>query len=424
MRVLVVTPVSPPTPEIDVQGVYRRLGVFVSAIGKVANALEILYFVSPGHSALRLEPARLDEVQSTFWGTRVGASLAPLRNVSHVPMQYGLGLFSLLAHPAYFPLAGREQIVALEACLDRAPDLIFVHRLAGMSPFWGLRRRLPPILLDLDDVEHRVKVRSALASPSWPVKAFKLLQAPAFFIAERRSVAVAAKAFVCSELDRRHLQHIGFGSKVVTIPNAVPMPGETDQTSPEQSVLFLGGYHYPPNSEAADRLITRIWPIIRGRVPAARLIIAGNFPEKIASFAGRPEGVEFTGLVDDLNALYRRSRLICCPLMNGGGTRLKLIEAAAFAKPMVSTTVGAEGLDFRNDQEILIRDDDHDIAEACVQLLGDRALCQRFGAAASLKARSLYDLNVVQDRIIAQISDVVGPKVIHPGTAIANPVVG
>ena len=94
--------------------------------------------------------------------------------------------------------------------------------------------------------------------------------------------------------------------------------------------------------------------------------------------------------------------MVCCPLSNGGGTRLKLIEAAAYGKAIVSTSVGAEGLSFSDGAEILIRDDDIGIAEACVRLLNDDGLCARLGEAARTKAKSLYDRPVIRDRIASE----------------------
>ena len=103
-------------------------------------------------------------------------------------------------------------------------------------------------------------------------------------------------------------------------------------------------------------LFRRIWPLVLQQDETARLIVAGDGPELIPSYRLRPINVEFTGLVSDLDALYERSRIICCPIITGGGTRLKLIEAAAHSKPMITTPIGAEGLLFENERDILIRE--------------------------------------------------------------------
>jgi glycosyltransferase involved in cell wall biosynthesis len=197
----------------------------------------------------------------------------------------------------------------------------------------------------------------------------------------------------------------GMGSNVAVGPNGVDVANREPSVSPEKTILFLGNYTYPPNAEAAERLISQIWPLIRQQVGTARLIIAGDYPELIPAYASSPPSVEFTGLVHDLEALYARSRVICCPIVNGGGTRVKLLEAAAYAKPIVATTVGAEGLSFENELEILIRNIDSEIAQACCRLLTDDALSLRLGTSAYQKACSHYELGHIRKNIAHRLAD-------------------
>ena len=164
-------------------------------------------------------------------------------------------------------------------------------------------------------------------------------------------------------------------------------------------MLFLGTYGYQPNCDAAERLIRHIWPPVRERVPEARLLIAGKGSERLASFKDAPPGVTFTGFVDDLDGLYAMSRVVACPLTAGGGTRLKLVEAASYGRPMVSTRVGAEGLDFEADREIVLRDDDAGFADACVHLLRDDAACDRLGRAARAKMQARYGMDEIAARV-------------------------
>ncbi|MHC5733168.1 MAG: glycosyltransferase family 4 protein, partial [Nostoc sp.] len=88
----------------------------------------------------------------------------------------------------------------------------------------------------------------------------------------------------------------------------------------------------PNNVIGANFLIENIWPLIYQQHPEARLIIAGKSPENIRTYSDNIPGVEFTGFVPDINALYDQTRVVCCPILSGGGTRLKIIEAAAYGK--------------------------------------------------------------------------------------------
>jgi glycosyltransferase involved in cell wall biosynthesis len=195
-----------------------------------------------------------------------------------------------------------------------------------------------------------------------------------------------------------------FGDGVSCIPNAIDVPPGIEPYSLQPTILFLGSYQYSPNADAADRLISRIWPKIRSAT-AARLVIAGSSPHLIKSFASAPASVEFPGIVQDLQQLYRDTRIVCCPITRGGGTRLKLVEAAAYGRAIVSTRIGAEGLALQNEQDILVRDSDDAIADACIRLLADPELCQQLGRGAHLAARQNYDARQVRALIRAHLLD-------------------
>jgi glycosyltransferase involved in cell wall biosynthesis len=156
--------------------------------------------------------------------------------------------------------------------------------------------------------------------------------------------------------------------------------------------------------QAAEHLIDHIWPLVALQVPGARLLIAGGKPERVRQHAAPPERVEFLGFVDDLSALYARAAVVCCPLLTGAGTRIKIIEAAAHGKAIVSTTLGAEGLQFRDGSEILLRDGAENFARACVHMLQDPATRETMGSAARVQARLQYDRTAVVAGIRAHMA--------------------
>jgi glycosyltransferase involved in cell wall biosynthesis len=147
--------------------------------------------------------------------------------------------------------------------------------------------------------------------------------------------------------------------------------------------------------------------LILRQLPQARLLIAGDKPERIRQFDAGPAAVSFLGFVEDLHALYAQATVVCCPLLTGAGTRIKIIEAAAYGKAVVSTTLGAEGLQFRDGSEILLRNDPAGFAQACVELLQDRATRGALGAQARARARHAYDRTAVVASIRARILETV-----------------
>jgi glycosyltransferase involved in cell wall biosynthesis len=373
--------------------------MFVRAIAQLSDELEVLHFVSADWMAANPDLRDLDESQSAHWGTPVRVTVAVLRDPPREGWRYALSMVSLAARPRFSRFTGAAQLQALAACLARRPDLVFVHRLTCMIPLLQLHQALPPLFFDLDDIEHRVKIRTALADSSLRSKLSNLLQVPAIYWSERRAVRRSMRTYLCSEDDCRYLRRVGIRDGVTSIANAVSLPLNVTAPSRDATILFLGGYDYPPNAQAAERLITRIWPRIRAKFRNARLLIAGGSPQLIPSFSSRPSGVEFSGFVQDLHSVYDRTRLICSPICIGGGTRVKLIEAAAWGRPMVSTSMGAEGLLFENGTEILIQDDDELIARDCARLLEDYSFCLRMATAARQRASSVYEAGAVCQRI-------------------------
>eukprot|EP01037_Dinobryon_pediforme_P005819 gene5819-5884_t len=393
---LIVSTIAMFPLEQAVDGIFTRLKLFVSAVAEISSSVSILFLVPDVDVVSDQHTKGLDKRLSAFWGIEIRA-----RFVLSQPRRTGFyahyinGIWSAADQPAIAHYTGADQLRAVAEALDAAPDLVLVFGLPAMVAVLKTGRRPARLFFDLNDVEHRVRIRTALAPPIWPGKLAYLAQAPALFFAERSAAAVCRSMFVCSDVDLNYLKRWRYPGKLIAVPNAVPIPEQVGPLTASPVLLFLGGYGYGPNRDAAERLITRIWPLVRTKRPDARLVIAGKSPEHIPSFVDCPERVEFTGFVTDLDALYARVRVITCPITSGGGTRLKLLEAAAYGKPMVSTSIGAEGLKFRTGQEIMIADHDVAFAAACLHLLDDDAEAGRLGDAARAAVCETYDLSVI-----------------------------
>lgn len=385
------------------EGVYQRLGLFVRALSSLTSHIHIAHLTPQGIAA-EPDQGNLSRVQSKYWDRPVSVTLIGRRSRRETLWNhYFAGILSVAQQPPFFPFGGREQASQIEAFLAARPDIIFVHRLAAMCPVLATRHRPENMFFDLDDVEHHATVRAALNPPVHPGKLAYLGQVPALALMEKRGASLAKLCFVCSELDRSRLGRIGIRDKVAVIPNAARPPDAIPDPRPGNTLLFLGAYHYAPNREAAERLATRIMPLVLKHVPDARLLIAGAGSHDLPSRRITPPGVEYLGFVADLKELYARSKIVCCPITRGGGTRIKLIEAAGYAKPIVSTAIGAEGLSFIDGRDLLIRHSDESFADACVQLLQDGDLCARLGTAARRAMETRYQ----DGNVISQICELI-----------------
>lgn len=396
MKILFVSTNFPADFQRSVHGIYKRMGMMIEAIRGIAH-IELLFYVSP---SVDISPSGVMEIKHKFaqlWGLDDFEL-----TLCHKPEggaasrgwwgRYIVPAASIFSQNVCHDTSGAAQASTLEKCLSRKPDAVFAHRLDSMCVLLRTKSFLPPIFFDMDDIEHVAFARAIEQPPRWRTKRLQYLQLPALIKGERRAVALSHTTFVCSEGDRVHLAGKFNTDKIAVIPNAVDIPPPSPlQAAP--ALLFVGFFGYIPNVNAAEFLISHVWPLIRKKMPGAQLIIAGAKPENIASFRARPEGVNYTGFVEDLDAVYRDARIVCCPILSGGGTRVKILEAAAYGKPIVSTTLGAEGIEFSDGAEILLRNDARSFADACIGLLQNDNECRRLGDAARTAVTRRYERN-------------------------------
>ncbi len=412
MRALFISNHFPHDRARSVYGVFKRMGLFIEAALGIVDELDMLFFVPFGIDTSPAAVAEMEEQARSLWGPQIHLSVC--RQPRHAGAtsnweQYGAGIFSVYRQEGHQGMNSPDAVAALKRCLDRKPAWVLAHRLQAMGPLLATRRPLPPVLLDLDDVEHLAHARRVMGFPRWPGERLKLLHTPALRAAELRALRFAARSFVCSDRDRDYLRRRAGTTRVETIPNAVAMPAEPAPESTGADLLFLGAFVHRPNVQAAEHLIEDIWPLVQQQLPQARLLIAGGKPERVRHHAAPPPGVAFLGFVEDLPALYARAAVVCCPLLTGAGTRIKIIEAAAYGKAIVSTTLGAEGLQFREGAEILLRDGSAAFAQACTGLLQDPAARDALGREARAHARLQYDRTAVVAAIRAHMTQPATP---------------
>jgi glycosyltransferase involved in cell wall biosynthesis len=149
------------------------------------------------------------------------------------------------------------------------------------------------------------------------------------------------------------------------------------------TVVFMGSMDWYANVDAVTWFVEVVWRLIRSRVPEARFVVVGRQPPpSIRDLSSEADGIEVTGTVPDVRPYLRTAHAMVVPLRIGGGTRLKIFEAMAAEVPVVSTSVGAEGLPVVHGKHILIGDDAESIAEAVISLLCQPQLCLRLSQAA------------------------------------------
>lgn len=402
MRVLLISPHFPKNFFTSVTGTFQRLRMWLEALQSLDAELEIVFFRQSDCTEF-ISNSIVAERLVEHWGVRCNIITCCVEAKAHsnnIFFSYIWPIVRWTQNSNFKSYIDEQFKQVLRKCLERSPDLIFFHRLHAVAAATSLSMGGTKIFLDLDDVEHKSFARAVGQPPIWRLKPLLYLQLPALWWGERQAILHSDKTFVCSESDQRYLQRVMRVRNVEVIPNAVQQVDDIP-LSAEPNILFLGTYGYDPNVVAAEYLIREVWPHLTRICPNARLLIAGPHPEQIPSYRHSPKGVEFLGFVSDLAALYLRTRVFCCPIQSGGGTRIKLLEAASYGVPIVATSLGAEGISFLKDEEIILRENGISLAEECADLILNDSRAARIGAAARNRVRLFYNREAIIARMRA-----------------------
>lgn len=205
---------------------------------------------------------------------------------------------------------------------------------------------------------------------------------------------------VVSHREKQYLaQEINNPTPIKIIPNCVQLADYKNiQEEPQPNTLiFIGAFSYSPNYEAMQWFLRDVWPIVLNQVDKAQLSITGNHGNRPLPST---KNVTLTGFVDDIRPLVARAWASIVPLQEGGGTRLKILEAMALGTPVIATSKGAEGLDAEPDKHLLIADTPQDFAQAVVKLLNNAELRQELSGNAFELMRTTYDWDLIMPRFL------------------------
>lgn len=311
-----------------------------------------------------------------------------------------------------FPLEVEEAIAPglgdeLRSWADAEYDAVWVSKPATFEVLG--RPDLGPTIVDLDDLEDlkiegrlratvsggpRVKRRSpgtvaAVLQAKLNARRWRELQ-----LSVARSVE---RVVLCSELDAERASM----SNCAVVPNAYMEPqaplGRVEPRTPP-TLMFAGSHRYGPNADGAVWFVSDVWPDVLARLPEARLRLVGEPVDSTTRLGGRP-GVVVAGTVASMEPELERTDVVVVPLRYGSGTRVKIIEAFAQRIPVVSTTVGAEGLGAIPGTHLLVADEPAEFADACVRLVQDLELRRRLVDAAQALFLERFRWSVAEARI-------------------------
>ena len=212
----------------------------------------------------------------------------------------------------------------------------------------------------------------------------------------------AELVLVTSEPDGQILKRDLPLTPIKVVPNGVDLEiahyASVEQISGQ--IIFAGAMNYYPNADAAIFFAKQIWPLIRAQMPEATWLIVGREPPPEVKRLGNLPGVTVTGTVSEVRPYLAASAVAIVPLQVGSGTRLKILEAFAMRKAVVSTSVGCEGLAVVPGQHLLLADRPAEFAQAVITLLKDTEMCSRLGSAGRALVESQYSWDACGDRLL------------------------
>jgi hypothetical protein len=222
-------------------------------------------------------------------------------------------------------------------------------------------------VLDLHNIESALHALCAATENPAGALAHRVFEHASLEL-ERRWLPRFTQVLTASESDAAAARAIAPTAHVRVYPNAVPSRPTPTETR-GGSIVFSGNMEYHPNRSAVRFFSREVWPLLRERRPELVWRLVGKNPEAVRAFTGGDSRIEVTGEVEDAVRELAKSKVAVVPLLAGSGTRLKILEAWAAGTPVVSTTIGAEGLPVRDGQHLLLADGASDLAGAVERLL-------------------------------------------------------
>jgi glycosyltransferase involved in cell wall biosynthesis len=240
--------------------------------------------------------------------------------------------------------------------------------------------RRPPLILDSHEIAHELERQFARKSSGLSRRLYASINWPKLKREELAAYGSADGVYLCSALDEQRLLSSVPKARTAVIPNAADIDYFQPDGSPGdgRTVVYFGLLSTVPNIDGVLHFVSDIWPRIAKAHPLARCkIVGGSSPPSLLALAG--PRIEFTGFVSDLRPHLAAAAALVVPLRLGGGTRLKIVEGLAMGQAIVSTTLGAEGIDAVPGRDLLIEDDPEGFACAVNALLADPSLAARIG---------------------------------------------
>lgn len=305
-------------------------------------------------------------------------------------------------------LYSKEIDTRIRRCVDNGQYDVLHFDTIGLAAYWHEDYSAPAVL-DHHNVESHMMLRRAEVEPNILKRIYFYQEGVRLRRYERKMLGRFKTHFVCSEDDRTRLLELVKELNVMVIPNGIALPDDKPPRSPDKEqprVLFVGGLTWYPNHDAVVFMLREIWPRIVAAVPNARLDIIGRGPsDTIKKMVAESSNVILHGFVDDIGQFYEKATLYLCPIRDGGGTKLKVLDALAHRVPLVAHSIACEGIQLKSAMYDLIVDSAEGMADAAIRVLRGELPSNELGDMGWTLIREQYDFEKIGAGFARAFSD-------------------
>lgn len=286
-------------------------------------------------------------------------------------------------------------------------DLVILENMATLNAVSNIRsyNQNTKIIYDAHNVDTNL---SKAAFKKGEISEKRLLEVS---FTERNLYKEVDALFTCSQNDKEGFAVLNNNQLLMeVIPNGVIVPDQTFDEGVYKDVpeylLFCGSLWSIPNAEGLQWFSDKVWPFIINQFPHLKLLVigSGKLPEKYLELY-QNKSFEFSGAVPDVKSWYNKATIAIVPLLTGSGTRLKILEAMGLGVPVISTNIGAEGINYTDEKDILIADSEFDFAEKIITLLNNKEQRLLISSNARLLVKEMYDWNIIGNKMAKFLSD-------------------
>ena len=288
------------------------------------------------------------------------------------------------------------------------------YRLAVIEHFWcaeyvdTVRRHADTVVLDLHNVESALHAACGASEPFPQNIGHRLFHERALEL-ERSLFCRFDLVLAASSADADRVRAACPRAKVAVYPNSIPLR-EPPRVPEQEAIAFSGNLEYHPNRSAVRFFATRVWRQIREKRPGLVWRLIGKNPHAVQDIVASEPGIELSGEVPDALPEIARARVVVVPVLAGSGTRVKIMEAWAAGRPVISSPIGAEGLAAESGRNILLADSPQEWVEQVLKLLDDQARRRELGQG----GRTLYEERYCWPAAWRQLDEALEPLMRDP----------